>query len=96
MAFRGTVGFAVWPSSQDGLSAGHCNCRPRYLARQRIGENDVCGSQLGCPGRLIGTCLPNFATASSGIVEGMSGVQIGPGATVLARIPFSASNCHHS
>jgi hypothetical protein len=37
--------------------------------------------------------LPNSSTASSGIVEGISGVQIGPGATAFARMPFSASSC---
>jgi hypothetical protein len=34
---------------------------------------------VGCPGRFIGTCLPKLATASIGIVDGISGVQIGPG-----------------
>jgi hypothetical protein len=32
-------------------------------------------------------------TASSGYVKGIRGVQIGPGATALTRIPFSASIC---
>jgi hypothetical protein len=41
----------------------------------------------------MGTCLPKFLTVSSGIVEGIKGVQIGPGATALARMPFSASIC---
>src|SRR5213082_527510 len=53
----------------------------------------VVASSAGWPGRFIGTCLPKFATASCGIVAGMSGVQIGPGATAFARIPFSASIC---
>jgi hypothetical protein len=43
------------------------------------------------PGR--GTCLPKFFTGLSGIVEGINGVQIGPGATALARMPFFASIC---
>src|SRR6195952_5741021 len=51
----------------------------------------VIASSAGWPGRFIGTCLPKFLTASFGIVEGIRGVQIGPGATALARIPFSAS-----
>ena len=49
-------------------------------------------SSFGCPGLCIGTCLPKFFTFSGGIVEGISGVQIGPGATQLTRMPFSASN----
>ena len=49
-------------------------------------------SSAGCPGRFIGTFLPKFATVSGSIVEGISGVQIGPGATQLARMPLSASN----
>jgi hypothetical protein len=32
-------------------------------------------------------------TLSGAIVDGISGVQIGPGATQLTRIPFSASSC---
>jgi hypothetical protein len=36
---------------------------------------------------------PIEATFSSGIVEEISGVQIGPGATLLTRMPFSPSNC---
>src|SRR5882757_9630679 len=50
-------------------------------------------SSAGCPARLSGTCFPKFLTASSGIVDGIKGVQIGPGATALARMPFSANNC---
>ena len=45
------------------------------------------------PARPIGDCWPNCSTFSSGIVAGMSGVQIGPGATVLTRTPFSARYC---
>ena len=36
---------------------------------------------MGCPGRFIGTSCPNLATLSSEKVDGISGVQIGPGAT---------------
>src|ERR1700712_4532931 len=50
-------------------------------------------SSFGCPGLCIGTCLPKFFTFWGAIVEGISGVQIGPGATQLARMPFSASSC---
>ena len=47
-------------------------------------------SSAGWAGLFIGVCLPKLRTASSGRVDGMSGVQTGPGATALARIPFSA------
>ena len=36
--------------------------------------------------------LPKFDTESFGSVDGIKGVQIGPGAIALARIPFSASS----
>src|SRR5215207_7380125 len=39
----------------------------------------------------MGTCSPKLSTFSGGIVAGMSGVQIGPGATLFTRMPFSAS-----
>ena len=47
----------------------------------------------GWPARFIGTSAPNFATLSGGKVDGISGVQIGPGATPLTRMPFSTSAC---
>jgi hypothetical protein len=36
---------------------------------------------------------PKSSTFSSGIVAGMSGVQIGPGATALTRMPRSMVSC---
>ena len=45
----------------------------------------------GCAASFIGTCSPNPATFSSGIVEGMSGVHTGPGATALTRMRRSTS-----
>jgi len=48
-------------------------------------------NSAGWPARFIGTCFPKFVTASSGMVEGISGVQIGPGATALTRMPLPAS-----
>ncbi len=39
----------------------------------------------------MGVSWPNFATFSGGNVEGIKGVQIGPGATALTRMPFSTS-----
>src|SRR5919112_5698060 len=50
-------------------------------------------SSAGCPARPIGTCSPKLSTFSSGMVAGISGVQIGPGATLLARMPLSAYIC---
>ncbi len=44
----------------------------------------------GCPGRFISAESPNDSTLSAGKVDGMSGVQIGPGATPLTRIFFEA------
>ena len=41
----------------------------------------------------MGVVFPNVFTSSSGIDIGISGVQTGPGATALTRIPLSASNC---
>ena len=79
---------------QDRLAAGHRYRRPRNIARKRIGQHDVGRCQLRW---LAGTfhrhILPEFFTASSFIVDGISGVQIGPGATALARMPFSARSC---
>jgi hypothetical protein len=60
--------------SENRFSAGHRDGRTRYVARKRIGQYDVCRRKLGwLAGHFIGTCLPNFATASCGMVEGMSG-----------------------
>src|SRR5215217_7744182 len=50
-------------------------------------------SSAGWPGRPIGTCWPKLSTFSSGMVAGISGVQIGPGATLFARMPLSAYIC---
>src|SRR3712207_419628 len=41
----------------------------------------------------MGTCEPKLATFSAGMVAGISGVHTGPGATLLARMPFSAYIC---
>src|SRR4029077_12963771 len=57
-------------------------------------QKDIHRCELGCwPARPKGVFSPNEATFSGGIVDGISGVQIGPGATLLTRIPFSPSNC---
>jgi hypothetical protein len=47
-------------------------------------------SSAGWPGRFIGACFPKLITESSGRVDGISGVQIAPGATAFARMPFWA------
>jgi len=39
----------------------------------------------------MGTSEPNSTTFLAGKLAGMSGVQTGPGATPLTRIPFSTS-----
>jgi hypothetical protein len=40
----------------------------------------------------MGTDLPKLTTDSSDIVDEINGVQIGPGATALTRMPRSASS----
>ena len=47
-------------------------------------------SSAGWPGRPAGVCSPKPSTWSGGIVDGMSGVQIGPGATLFTRMPREA------
>lgn len=49
-------------------------------------------SSAGWPGLPRGVFLPKFFTFSAGIVDGMSGVQIGPGATAFTLMPFSATS----
>ena len=46
---------------------------------------------MGWPGRPIGVFLPkSFNLSGEAPPDGLSGVQIGPGATALTRIPCSA------
>ena len=62
----------------------------------RLGEarkTNAVATSAGCPARPSGVSSPNDAILSSGIVAGISGVQIGPGATELTRMPFSATDC---
>src|SRR5207247_6679891 len=78
--------------SDERLAAGDRHRGSRDAAGHRVGWHDVgCCKLHRLTGRCIGTCLPKFFTASSGIVEGISGVQIGPGATALTRMPLSAA-----
>ena len=44
----------------------------------------------GSPARCIGALDPCFAVFSSSKLAGISGVQIGPGATALTRMPRSS------
>ena len=50
-------------------------------------------TSFGCPGRFIGVFAPNCFTSSAEKVDGINGVQIGPGATPLTRMPSPASFC---
>ncbi len=50
-------------------------------------------TSFGWPGRFIGVSAPKLFTLFSSKVDGISGVQIGPGATPWTRMPFSASDC---
>ncbi len=50
----------------------------------------------GWPGRFSGMSAPKLANFFSSNVDGISGVQIGPGATPFTRIPFSARFCETS
>ena len=78
--------------SDHNLAAGYGNEGPGHVASQIRGEEDVGARQLcWLPGRPMRVFSPNLAAFSAGIVEGIRGVQIGPGATAFTRIPFSAS-----
>src|SRR4051794_36079772 len=45
----------------------------------------------GCPARPNGVSAPKLFTFSGGMVEGINGVQIGPGATAFTRMPLPPS-----
>jgi len=88
---RARVGLTTAFSSVDYFSA----VRMQHLAGEVgaiIGcKKDVAGAtSSGSPGLPSVVSLPNDATLSAGNVDGISGVQIGPGATALTRIPRSA------
>src|SRR5262249_6336793 len=65
----------------------------RYDASSDARNTKQVATSTGWPGRFIGTSEPNVATFSEGNVEASSGVQIGPGATALTRMPFTPSAC---
>ena len=57
-------------------------------------RNRIAGAtSLGCPGRPSVLDLPKRSTFSGGKDAGINGVQIGPGATPLTRIPRGANLC---
>src|SRR3954454_10541325 len=80
--------------SDDRLSAGNGDGCARDIARLIRRQHNVDRRELL---RLAGTLhrhlLANSLTFSAGIVEGIRGVQIGPGATQFTLIPFSAKSC---
>src|SRR3954454_4718309 len=53
----------------------------------------MAASSLGWPARPGGAVWPKLFTFSSGMVEGINGVQIGPGATLFTRMPFGPNSC---
>ena len=66
---------------------------PGHVARAFRREQHVAADQfVRLPRPLSGTFAPNFATCSAVNVDGISGVQIGPGATALTRMSRSASS----
>ena len=75
---------------QKRLSAGDSNGGAGHVARKRIGQHDIGGRQLNGLTRSFHRDL--LRPPQTGWT-GMSGVQIGPGATALARMPFSSSIC---
>ena len=76
------------PALQHRLPARHRHHCPRDVARLvRRQQHEGWCQLLGLSGRASGACWPKLAAFSAAIVEGMSGVQIGPGATQLTRMP---------
>ena len=69
--------------------------RPAFIYEaSSLARNTKQGAtSLGWPGRFIGVSVPNFATCLASNEAGMSGVQIGPGATAFTRMPRSTSSC---
>jgi hypothetical protein len=77
----------------DWLAAGHRNRRTGNITRFLRCEHDIHRREPARLGRSFhGDLLAEMRDGSMGIVEGIHGVQTGPGATALARIPFSAKS----
>ena len=67
----------------------HLSGRIRRIVRS---QKNVGGRNfLRLAGRFMGTSAPKFSTCSDDNVEGMSGVQIRPGASALTRIPADSA-----
>ena len=70
-----------------------CNICPLIYDASSLARNTKHGAtSFGCPARFIGALLPCLAVFSASNEAGIRGVQIGPGATALTRMPFSTSS----
>ena len=77
---------------QDRAAPGHGDPgRGNVTACSEANRTYTGANSAGCPARPNGVSLPRFFTFSSGIVAGISGVQIGSGAT-LGMGPDTASD----
>src|SRR5215207_9972612 len=63
-----------------------------YEASGDARNTNAGASSRGCAGQPKSVSAPNFRAFSAGIVEGISGVQTGPGATAFTRIPCLDTN----
>ena len=69
-----------------------CSTWPTKNAESSLARKTKHGAiSSGSAGRPSGTLPPNFSTSSGVNVEVISGVQTGPGATALTRMPRSTS-----
>src|SRR5262249_35654726 len=86
----GSVSHGPTPSYVSGTNAGPIT---RFLGahplRRWRGTRNKERPRWAGQGDAIGTLAPCFATRSGSNEAGMSGVQIGPGATALTRMPSS-------
>jgi hypothetical protein len=79
-------------SAVDEVAAVGMQHLPGHIRGVVAGQKQETGRDLlGLAGAAHGTSLPKAATCSAGMVAGISGVQIGPGATALTRIPLPTS-----
>ena len=79
--------------SQHGPAAGHRHPRTGDITAFVGGQQYVHRRKVGGLARSArGVSSPKLATFSSGMVAGISGVQIGPGATLFTRMPFSPNS----
>ena len=81
------------PRGEDRRAVGHRVARPGDAARVVGGEKDVERRDfLRLPGPLHRHVPPEGFDLLGCMVEAMSGVQIGPGATQFTRTPRSATS----